>query len=159
MSGSRTLSGSLFDAPQYDPAAERRRIVKIAIAVVVLVVIAALLWFNRYWPQERRVEQFFAQLQAQNFEAAYGIWMNDPEWKQHPDAHQRYPYARFYQDWGPDGEWGPIRSYRIVGAMKSRPRSSGVVIGVRVNDRRDLCSLWVEFKDQSLGFSPDQMVE
>jgi hypothetical protein len=153
------MPGSLFDAPKYDPAAERRRKVKIVITVAVVIVIAALLWFNRYWPQQRRVEGFFAQLQAQNYEAAYGIWMNDPNWKEHTEAYRRYPYAKFYEDWGPDGEWGPIRSYRVVGAIKSRPHSSGVVIGVRVNGRKDLCSLWVEFKDKSLGFSPDQMVE
>jgi len=153
------MPGSLFDAPKYDPARERRRRVKIVIGSVVVMVIALLLWFNRYWPQERRVEHFFAQLKSQNFEAAYGIWTNDPDWKEHQNAHRRYPYARFYEDWGPDGEWGPIRSYRIVGAMKSQADASGVVIGVRVNQRKELCSLWVEFKDQSLGFSPDQMVE
>jgi hypothetical protein len=33
------------------------------------------------------------------------------------------------------------------------------VIGVRVNGRKQLCSLWVEFKDKTLGFSPDEMVD
>ena len=42
---------------------------------------------------------------------------------------------------------------------KAQPGASGVVIGVRVNQRKTLCSVWVEFKDKTLGFSPDEMVE
>lgn len=153
------MSGTLFDAPAYDQAAERRRHIKFAIAIVVVLVVAALLWFNRYWPQERHVERFFTDLKAQKFEAAYGVWMNDPDWKQHPGRYQRYPYHRFYMDWGPGGEWGTIRSYQIVGAEKPQSNASGVVIGVRINHRAQLCSLWVEFKDGTLSFSPDEMVE
>jgi hypothetical protein len=153
------MSTSLFDAQPYDEAKARRRRIWIAGAIVAIIAIAAVLWFNRYWPEERRVEQFFAQLQAQNFEGAYGIWMNDPNWKQHPEAYKRYTFHAFYLDWGPGGEWGPVKSYKIVAAQKPRPDASGVVIGVRVNERKNLCSVRVEFKDKSLGFSPDEMVE
>jgi hypothetical protein len=153
------MSSSLFDAPPYDEARERRLRIWIACAIATAILTAALLWFNRYWPEERRTERFFSQLQAQNFEGAYGTWMNDANWKQHPAVYQRYPFEKFYQDWGPGGEWGPIRSYKIVGAVKPRPNSSGVVIGVRVNQRKELCSVRVELKDKTLGFSPDQMVQ
>ena len=150
---------TLFDAPPYDEAAERRRRIGITCAVAAVIAIAAVLWFNRYWPEERRVGQFFTQLEAQNFEGAYGTWMNDPSWKQHPEAYKRYTFDKFYQDWGPGGEWGPIHSYKIVRAQKPRPDASGVVIGVRVNERKALCSVRVEIKDKTLGFSPDEMVE
>ena len=153
------MSSTLFDAQPYDEAAERRRRIRIACAIAMVIVIAALLWFNRYWPEERRVERFFAQLQAKNFEGAYGIWMNDPNWKQHPEVYKRYNFDKFYLDWGPGGDWGPIQSYKVVGAQRPRPDASGVVIGVRVNQRKELCSIRVEFKDKTLGFSPDEMVE
>jgi hypothetical protein len=153
------MSSTLFDAPPYDPARERRRRIWIACAIAAIIAIAALLWFNRYWPEERRVERFFAQLEAQNYQGAYAVWMNDPNWKQHPQKYARYPFDRFYQDWGPGGEWGPIHSYRIVGTVKPRSGASGVVVGVRVNGHKDLCSVWVEFSDMTLGFSPDQMVQ
>jgi len=107
-------TNSLFDAQPYDEAKARRRRIRIAGAVVALIVIAALLWFNRYWPEKHRVDQFFAQLQAKDFEGAYAIWMNDPNWKQHPDEYKRYPFHAFYLDWGPGGEWGPISNYKIV---------------------------------------------
>jgi len=152
-------TSTLFGAQPYDEAAERRRRIRIACAIAALIVIATVLWFNRYWPEERRVTQFFAQLESDNFDGAYGTWMNDPNWKQHPEAYKRYTFDKFYQDWGPGGEWGPIHSHKIVGAQKPRPDSSGVVVGVRVNQRKELCSIRVEIKDKTLGFSPDEMVE
>ncbi|MGC2211490.1 MAG: hypothetical protein WA532_15395 [Candidatus Korobacteraceae bacterium] len=152
-------TNTLFGSQPYDAAAERRRRIRWACAIAAVIAIAALLWFNRYWPEEHRVNQFFAQLEANHFEGAYGIWMNDPNWKQHPEEYKRYPFDKFYQDWGPGGDWGPIRSYKIVGAQKPRASASGVVVGVRVNGRKELCSLWVEFKDKTLGFSPDEMVD
>jgi hypothetical protein len=153
------MSTSLFDAQPYDEAKARRRRLWIAASIIAVIAVAALLWFNRFWPEERRVNQFFAQLQARNYEGAYAIWMNDPDWKQHPEAYKRYAFHSFYQDWGPGGEWGPVQSYKIVAAQKPRPNASGVVVGVRVNERKKLCSVRVEFKDKSLGFSPDEMVD
>jgi hypothetical protein len=153
------MSTSLFDAQPYDEAKARRRRIWIAVAVVAVISISTLLWFNRYWPEERRVEQFFARLQANNYEAAYSVWMNDPDWKLHPEQYKRYGFHAFYLDWGPGGEWGAVKSYKIVAAQKPRPNASGVVVGIRVNERKKLCSVRVEFKDKTLGFSPDEMVE
>jgi hypothetical protein len=153
------MSTSLFDAQPYDEAKVRRRRLWIAGTTLALIAIAAVLWFNRYYPEERRVEHFFAQLQAKNYEAAYGVWMNDASWKQHPDLYSRYGFRAFYLDWGPGGEWGPINSYKVIAAQKPRPGASGVVVGVRVNERKKLCSVRVEFKDKTLGFSPDEMVD
>ena len=153
------MSSILFDAQPYDEAAARRRHLWTAAAIIAVIAVAALLWFNRYWPEERRVNQFFAQLEAKNFEGAYGTWMNDANWKQHPETYKRYTFGAFYQDWGPSGEWGPIKSYKIIASQKPRPDASGVVVGIRVNERKKLCSVRVEFKDKTLGFSPDEMVE
>jgi hypothetical protein len=153
------MSSILFDAQPYDEAAARRRRILIAAAILAVIAVAALLFFNRFWPEEHRVNQFFAQLQAKNYESAYGIWMNDANWKQHPETYKRYGFRAFYNDWGPGGEWGPINSFKIVAAQKPRPDASGVVIGIRVNERKKLCSVRVEFKDKTLGFSPDEMVE
>jgi hypothetical protein len=153
------MSTSLFNAQPYDEAKARRRRIWIAVAIVVVIAVGVALWMNRYWPEERRVDRFFAQLQAKNYEGAYAVWMNDPEWKQHSERYKRYDFHAFYLDWGPGGQWGPISSYKIVAAQKPRPSTSGVVIGVRVNQRRQLCSVRVEIKDKTLGFSPDEMVE
>jgi len=153
------MSTTLFNAQPYDAAKVRRRRIWIASAILAVIVLSTLAWLNRYWPEERRVNGFFAQLQAKNYESAYSIWMNDPNWKQHPDQYKRYTFHAFYLDWGPGGEWGTVKSYKIVAAQKPRPNATGVVVGVRVNERKKLCSVRVEFKDKTLGFSPDEMVE
>lgn len=152
-------SATLFDAVPYDAARERRKRIILAVSIVVVIAAALAIYLNRYWPEEHRVNLFFQQLEAKNYEAAYGIWMNDANWKQHPQDFKRYPYGSFYGDWGPGGEWGLVHSHKIVAAVKPRSGASGVVVGVRVNERKQLCSVRVEFKDKTLGFSPDEMVE
>ena len=116
----------------------------------------------RLWPEEHVVEQFFDALQQQNFEHAYGIWMHDPDWKQHADGHSRYTYDDFVKDWGPSGEWGIIKSFHIDGAAVPSGYSgtpfataSGVVVVVTVNGRvADKARIWVQKNDKTLGFSP-----
>ncbi|MDR3764459.1 MAG: hypothetical protein P4M01_10220 [Acidobacteriota bacterium] len=152
-------SSTLFDAAPYDPARERRKRILLAVSILAVIVVATVVYLNRYWPEEHRVNLFFQQLEANNYESAYGVWMHDPEWKQHPQDYKRYSFSAFYSDWGPGGEWGLIHSHKIVAAVKPRSGASGVVIGVRINDRKQLCSVRVEFKDKTLAFSPDEMVE
>ena len=43
--------------------------------------IGIIAWEFRYWPEEHQVNKFFDALQQQNFETAYGVWMNDPAGK------------------------------------------------------------------------------
>lgn len=153
---------TLFEAKPYDPAhGRKRRNIIIAIAFAVLV-IAVIWWQLRFWPEERVVNRFFDALQQQNFAQAYGIWMNDPSWQQHPQQYSRYSFNDFQKDWGPGGEWGVIKSHKIYGVgvphgySGSRfAGSSGVVVVVTVNDRiGDKASLWVQKSDKTLGFSP-----
>jgi len=153
---------TLFEAQPYDPARARRRRVRIAVIVVALIVIALLAWHYRYWREERQVDKFFDALQEQKFEQAYGIWMNDPDWKQHPDKYARYPFSDFMKDWGPGGEWGIIKSHSIDGVAVPKGGNagafvspSGVVVVVTVNERiGDKAHIWVEKSDKTLSFSP-----
>jgi hypothetical protein len=146
---------SLLDAPEYDPRRERRRRIRIIGIIVVVLVIAGLIWSLRYWPEEHAVSQFFAALEKQDYETAYGFWMHDPQWREHPDRYSRYPYNEFYRDWGPGGEWGLIKSYKIY-ASGTPPGggSSGVIVEVVVNGRAEHARVWVEKSDKTLGFSP-----
>ncbi len=153
---------TLFEAQPYDPAQARRKWMRI-LAIVFAVALIAILWWNlRLWPEEHVVDQFFTALEQQNFEKAYGIWMHDPAWKQHPDMYARYPYGDFVKDWGPAGEWGVVTSYHIEGAAvpsgySGTPfaTSSGVVVVVTVNKRvGDKARIWVQKDDKTLGFSP-----
>lgn len=148
------MATTILTAPPYDPKRDRRK--KQIIAGVILAVIAAgvLLYVFRNWPEERVVNKFFTALQAKDYEKAYAIWMADPNWKQHPQKYPNYPFNEFYQDWGPGGEWGLIRSFHIDGSANPK-HGSGVVVVVTVNDRvADKARIWVEKKDKTLTFSP-----
>jgi hypothetical protein len=153
---------TLFEAQPYDAARARKRRALILALVVLGLVIALVWWQMRYWPEERVVDRFFDALQQQNYEAAYGVWMHDPDWKQHPKQYDRYSYNDFIKDWGPGGEWGVIKSHRIDGAGVPRGHgttpfsgASGVVVVVTVNDRiADKAHVWVQKDDKTLGFSP-----
>ena len=153
---------TLFEAQPYDAARARKKRA-IIIALVILGLLIALAWWQmRYWPEERAVDRFFDALQQQNFEKAYGIWMHDPNWQQHPQQYARYPLTDFMKDWGPSGEWGIIKSHRIDGAGVPKGYSgtpfataSGVVVVVTVNNRiADKAHVWVQKDDKTLGFSP-----
>ena len=109
-----------------------------------MLVIGVVWWQLRFWPEERQVDRFFDALQQQNYEQAYGVWMHDPDWKQHPDKYSRYSYNDFIKDWGPGGEWGIIKSHHVDGAAVPKGYSgspfataSGVVVVVyRQRSRR-----------------------
>jgi hypothetical protein len=153
---------TLFEAKPYDVARARKKRNTILLAVSAILIVALLLWLNRFWPEEHLVGNFFDALQTQNFEQAYGVWMHDPDWKQHPERYARYPYNDFIKDWGPSGEWGIIKSHHVDGAAVPHGHSaspfataSGVVVVVTVNDRvADKAHIWVQKDDKTLGFSP-----
>jgi hypothetical protein len=146
---------TLLDAQPFDEARARRRRIMIAASVVALLVLAWLAWSYRYFPQERVVTKFFDALEEKQFETAYGIWFNDPQWQQHPDKYAvKYPYNEFYRDWGPGGEWGAIRSFKIYASGTPPGGGSGVIVEAIVNERAEHARLWVEKADKTLSFSP-----
>lgn len=145
---------TLMDAQQYDAAAERRRRLKIIGAIVLVLVLAGLAWAYRYWPEEHIVDRFFDALQQKDYEVAYGIWMHDPQWKQHTEKYSQYPFNDFYRDWGPGGEWGLIKTHSIYASGTPKGGGSGVVVEVIVNDRSEHARVWVEKSDKTLSFSP-----
>ena len=144
---------TIFEAPVYDPRRERRKKLIIAAVALLVIVVAALAYLYRNWPEERVVGRFFDALVARDFEKAYAIWLADPAWKQHPQKYPQYSFPDFYGDWGPGGEWGIIRSYRIDGSANPK-HGSGVVVVVTINDRSQQARIWVEKKDKTLTFSP-----
>src|SRR5262252_2174321 len=142
---------TLLDAPQYDPAKTKRRRIQIGLMVVVVLVLLVLGWLYRNWPAEHAVDQLFSSLQKQDYEAAYGIYFDHPNWRQRPQEYSRYTYADFYRDWGPGGEWGIIKSHRIYGSASTQ---GGVVVEVVVNERADRARILVEKSDKTLTVYP-----
>ena len=146
---------TLLDAPLYDPAKARRRNIRIATAVVIVIVFAALAWFNRNWPEEHAADKFFSALQHQDYETAYGIYFNDSGWRQHQQKYSQYTYADFYRDWGPGGEWGLVKSHRIYGSANTKNfGGGGVVVEVIVNERTEHARMFVQKSDKTITVYP-----
>jgi len=146
---------TLLDAQVYDEAAARRRRNRKITAAVIAVVVITLTWMYRNWPEERIVDHFFGALQNKEYETAYGIWMHDPDWRQHPDRYsKKYPFNEFYRDWGPGGDWGLIKSHKIYASGAPPGGGSGIVVEVIVNDRAEHAHVWVQKSDKTLSFSP-----
>jgi hypothetical protein len=149
---------TLLDATPYDPGPARRRRIRILTAVIVVFVLAAIVWMNRYLPEKRVVEKFFAALMNKDYETAYGVYYADPKWKEHPDKYSKYPLNQFIQDWGPGGQWGTIRNYKVNDASTCSSGASGVVVDVIVNERAEHAQLWVEKSDKTLSPPPCELL-
>jgi hypothetical protein len=145
---------TLMDAKEYDEAAARRKKVRLITIVGVLLVLGFLAWRFRFWPEERLVNKFFAAVQRQDYETAYGLYIADPTWKQHPDQHAMYPYNEFYRDWGPGGEWGLVKNYRIYATGECPKGGSGVIVEVVVNERSEHEQIYVQKKEKTFSPSP-----
>lgn len=145
---------TLLDAKEYHPEKERQKKARLISAVVLLLVLAGVGWFNRFWPQKHIAEKFFSALQTQDFATAYGIYYHDPDWKQHPQKHAQYPYNEFWQDWGPGGQWGVIKAYRMYGASNCPGGGSGVVVDLIVNDRAQHAQIYVDKNDKTISSPP-----
>jgi hypothetical protein len=149
---------TLLDAQEYDPEKSRKRRKQIISAIAILLIVLALGWWFRYWPEERIVGHLFDALQKQDYKTAYGIWMHDPQWEQHPGEHPKYLFNDFYRDWGPGGEWGLIKTYKVYGASNCPGGGSGVVVDVIVNDRTEHAQVWVEKSDHTLSYPPCELI-
>ena len=146
---------SLLDPPVDKPQKSRAMGFTIVALAVVLVVI--LYFAFRYYPEKRVVEHFFDALLAEDTSAAYQIWK--------PGA--SYEMKDFLADWGPNGYYGPVKSYKILKA--SAPLKANAV-AVRVafspfapmpdasdaekSRKTRVLSIWVLTKDKSLSFPP-----
>ena len=153
---------TIFEAKEYDFRKARRRKIIISVVVAAVIVLGVLAWIYRNWPEERVVQHFMTDLQNKDYKAAYGVWVADKNWEQHPQKYSQYSFADFYRDWGPGGDWGNIQSFDVVGSTvpkDSYSNSNGVVVAVTINGRKEPASIWVTKKDHTLSFSPFEVVQ
>ncbi|MEJ2009716.1 MAG: hypothetical protein P8Z30_16445 [Acidobacteriota bacterium] len=81
-------------------------------------------------------------LQEGNYKEAYRLWQPAPD----------YSYQDFLHDWGPQGDYGKIREFRIDSA-----RSKGseiVIVVVTINNQTPPLALIVTRKTKGLAYSP-----
>jgi hypothetical protein len=139
---------TLLDAPQFDAARAKRNtfIVECCAGALALLFVAWWLaasrpvdwpWnWNRYLFGRATVNKFLSAVEANDLPRAYGIWIHDKNWQQHPEQYSVYPFSRFQGDWGPtspDNEYGAIRSHKIALAGRY---GNGLLVAVLINGRK-----------------------
>jgi hypothetical protein len=146
---------ALMDAEQYDPARDRRRRRLVLTTLAVLLLGSWVAYHLRDHAERVTVRRFFAALEKQDYEKAYGIWFQDRNWKQHPSQFTNYPFSDFYRDWGPGSEWGLVKSSHVDCSLA--PGGSGVIVQVTINHRADHAYVWAQKSDHTLSFSPQEI--
>ncbi len=146
---------TLLDPPA-EPQGKRNAGKFTLIAVVLAAVIGG--WFLfRYYPEKRAVNHFFDALVAGDTNRAYQLWKPSPS----------YRIGDFLADWGPEGYYGPVKSYEIMRATEPKS-SNGVIVSVAVspfspmpgmNDqdksrRTKVIPVFVDADSKALSFSP-----
>jgi hypothetical protein len=152
---------TLLNAPEYDGSREtRNRNLLIGAGVLVLLVIVIGLggfmaghgWFFSNLPAEHKVGSFFTALEAKDYDKAFAIYTNDPDWQQHPDKHTDYPIKRFTEDWTTESPvHGPILSHHVDISKTDGTGTfgSGVIVAVRVNGDHKIF-MWYQRSDGTL---------
>jgi hypothetical protein len=161
---------TLLDAPKFDEAKERRKNRLILGAVMAFFVLFIGWWlvagrpvdwpwrWNDHLMGRLTVNHFFKAVEANDLPQAYGIWMHDQQWQQHPQKYSAYTFERFTRDWAPNGvenEYGPIRSHRIAASVM---RGNSLMLGIFVNGRKTK-AVNVEYfpPDHTLSFTPEDV--
>jgi hypothetical protein len=146
---------ALMDAEPYDPTRERRRR-NLSLTIVVVLLIGIWIAYHLRDHSERSTAgRFFAALKKQDYETAYGVWLQDRSWKQHLAKYTVYSFNDFNRDWGPGGEWGLVKSYHVDCSLN--PGGSGVIVQVTINHRAKHAYVWVQKSDHTLSFSPQEI--
>jgi hypothetical protein len=161
---------TLLNAPEYDGRRETRNrnlLIGAGVLVALLVILGVggfLMghgWLFSNLPIEHKVDNFFTAIEAKDYEKAFAIYTNDPEWKQHPDKHKDYPLQRFTEDWTTESPLkAPIVSHHVDISKTDGTGTfgSGVIVAVRVNGDHKIF-MWYERKDGTLTEPAPHMLE
>ena len=148
---------SLLEPPPGKP--EKSRALAFTMAALGLVLILLLYFAFRYYPEKRAAEHFFDALVAGDTTTAYTLWKPSGS----------YSMKDFLADWGPEGYYGPVKSYKIVKVSSPKgPVSNAVAVRVEISPfspmpqlgdeeksrKTRVLSVWVLTNDKSFSFPP-----
>jgi hypothetical protein len=146
---------SLLEPPVEKP--QKSRVMAFTVAALAFT-LAVVLWFTfRYYPEKKAAANFFDALVAGDTNKAYELWK--------PSA--TYRLSDFTADWGPGGYYGPVKSYKIMGAKAPR-KSDSIEVDVAISPfspmpeasdgeksrKTRVVPLWILPSDKSISFPP-----
>lgn len=146
---------TLLDPPADKP--DKSRAMAFTIAALSLVAIVALWFVFRYYPEKKAAEHFFDALVAGDTARAYELWKPSSS----------YAMKDFLADWGPQGYYGPVKSYEIAHAKAPRG-STSVAVTVKLSPyspmpdisdteksrKTRVIEVWILPNDKSFSFPP-----
>lgn len=149
----------IFDSSEEQPAAKVRRYVITVIAAIVIAFLLSWYWPGdlRFYKEKSTIRHFMNAIVAGNMEEADQIWKPGPS----------YSFKDFLEDWGPNGYYGTIKSYKLGSAQGVKNGNSAVIVveaspfqpfptddkDPKQNKTQKIV-LWVDPKDQSISFPP-----
>lgn len=113
------------------------------IAIGLLILIVAGLSYYRFhnYPEERAVRKFLNTVQQGDYQLAYKLWQPS----------ESYKFPDFMHGWGPEGDYGKIRSYEVLSTRSKG--SETVIVTVRINGVEPPLDLAVDRKTKGLAYS------
>jgi len=93
--------GLLDATPDRPPSKLKRRL--IMAAVFIALGSAGLWWVLRYHTEKVTIHHFLSAVAAGDLQRAYQIWKPAPS----------YSFKDFQDDWGPNGYYGPVKSFNV----------------------------------------------
>jgi hypothetical protein len=143
--------------PPVETSSKSRHLKFVAGALVVLAAVVVYFTF-RFYPEQRAAQRFFDALVAGDTSAAYQRWKAGPS----------YRLQDFLADWGSNGYYGPVKSYKILKVSSPDRSSNSVVVEVTVSPfspmpdatdaeksrRTRVVTVWMNTEDKSFSFPP-----
>jgi hypothetical protein len=131
---------TLLDAQPPKPPRKIGRYILMALVIFVLGGASYIVFRN--YPEERAISRFLTTLEEGNYREAYQLWQ----------PASTYTYADFLHDWGDHGDYGKIRTFKILGSQSKG--GSTVIVTATINDQEPPRELIVDRKTKGLAFSP-----
>lgn len=132
----------LMDAKPPKPKRGILKYIPLPLLILILAAIAAFVTYNLWdYREEHAVKTFLTTLEKGDYHKAYQLWQPAPS----------YHFSDFMGDWGPEGDYGKIRTFKIVSSTSKGPDT--VLIVVRINDEDPPLSLLVDRKTKGLSYS------
>jgi hypothetical protein len=133
---------TLLDAKTPKPKTGIFKYIPLWLLIVIIAIIAGTLIYSfRNYPEEHAVTRFLTTLENGKYPQAYKLWQ----------PASSYAFNDFMQDWGPEGDYGKITSFKIV-QVKSEG-SETVEVWVRINHREPPLGLLVDRGTKGLAYA------
>ena len=146
---------SLLEPPP--EKSHKSQVMAFTVGTLVLSLALVLYFTFRYYPEKKAATQFFDALVAGDTDKAYQLWKPTSSYRKDD----------FLADWGTSGYYGPVKSYKIMGA-KAPNKSDSIAVNVALSpysplpkpsdaeksQKTRVVTLWVSPTDKSLSFLP-----